>query len=447
MLGRRAASLAVALGLAAPAARAGEAAPATDPVVDGAEPAVAPGSTTTPKKKKKKRKHRADADAVDFRIAGFDGTAPAKVAVTVGALSGWTTLRASGAAIEVAADVDPTLVRGRWQLDLDVAAGHRQVIGADLDETRGALDLGVRWKRGPDLRIDGGAGVRGAWRGGWADQYQPVAGGLAPTDRYSSWERRVALGLTAIPLRHQHAHVGARYRVIDLRADPNFDAVGEPTHLVPSDRQAIELDGSWRYHGEGWKAGVGLEVDHADYDFEFARDAGTGLTHAGAGGPPPNPLYAEWTVEPSIGGDVDVTGEVTLGASYGYEIVDDVYQGYYSTHGHHPELEASWHRGALELDAKAGLWWRTFGPGSYAVGNGHPPLDAGTRRNDHRGRLALAARWALGAHLTAIASGELIVRRSNFPDYEPGVFPANRAYAIDWDYTNAVVAVGVELAR
>ncbi len=36
------------------------------------------------------------------------------------------------------------------------------------------------------------------------------------------------------------------------------------------------------------------------------------------------------------------------------------------------------------------------------------------------------------------------MRRTNFPTYVPGVYPAPQDYDIDWSYENYVVEAGVE---
>lgn len=361
-------------------------------------------------------------------------------------LSGSGTLVETAATTGVAAEVAPTWQRERLELALPLQADHRQTFGASLVTTDARAGVDATYRRSPRLRLGAGAELRGVWKPDWPDQYQPVAAGmLGTTDRYSHVDLSVGASVSAIPLRHWHARVAWAVDVVDYADDPSFNMIDEPTHLVPGDHTANALKGDWKYFGDGWKAGVGLDFAYASYTKQYARDAGTGLTHAGAGGPPPNPFYKEATFEPRLGADLDLAGGAgELDVSYGYEIVNDTYQGYYSYRGHHPEAALRWRLGALETALKADLKWRTYGPDSYAAGGSHPPLEYGDRRVDRRFGGGLDVRYAVTGHWTVLGEADAIIRRTNFPNYVPNVFPASRQYDIEWSYENYVVQAGLE---
>lgn len=140
-----------------------------------------------------------------------------------------------------------------------------------------------------------------------------------------------------------------------------------------------------------------------------AEGEATGLTHAGAGGPPPNPLYEQASFEPELDAGLELAGgRGELDVSSGYEIVNDRYEGY------------------------------------YAAGGNHPPLEYGDRRVDRRFSTGLDVRDPLTAHWAIIGEADALIRRTNFPNYVPNVFPASRQYDIEWSYENYLVQAGVE---
>lgn len=403
----------------------------------GAEPTEA-----GPKKKKKKAEH------ADFHLGAWRGTVAADAELRGGALSGRSTLRTSGALIDASGGVEPAIEHGTWRLGLPITLGHRETPGAELRETRGGVDLDARYKRSPRFRLDLEAGLRLTSRPGWEDEYQPTATGLGTTDRYSHRDLRLGGAISAIPLRHQHARLGLRLTDYDYTDDPAYDAIDAPTHLVPGDRVEVDLDASWRHFGDGWKAGGAIAFEDRHDDKNYARDAGTGLTHAGAGGPPPNPLYHQISFEPSLGAELDLADDtVELGADLGYAFVSDRYQGYYSWSGVHPQVHVAAHRGDLDAKLAAELQLATYGDGSYAAGNGHPPLESGTRRKDTKIGLRADAGYTVVHHVAVVAGFDLTRRTTNFPDYVPGVFPAGAQYDVKWDYVNWELSAGVRVER
>lgn len=451
---RRAVTLAAAValvGLAAPGgARADEpVAPAAAVAAPAAADAQAPEAQDVTKRKRKRARHKRRAREAAAQVGGVALGAELRASVSAGALHGEGTVRVSAPVTIVAAAATPFAERGRFRLELPIEAEHRQAIGSDLDETRGAGDLTLRWRRGPSLRLAGELGVRSVYRPDWPDQYQPLPdGALAPADRFSHFDRRAGVTVAAIPWHHQHVRVSYLYTLVDQKQDPSFEAVVEPGHLTPGDRDEHHLDASWRWYDEGWNAGVGVEAARTAYFFQFARDAGTGATHASPGGPPPNPLYVQQVVEPEVMGGIELAdGDLEIGLGYGYEIAADVFQGYYSYRGHHPSGKLTWKVAGLELGARVDVKLRTYGPGSYAEGPMHPPLAYGNRRVDRRGTFGLSARYPLDSWIALVADASLTVRRTNFPTYVPGMFPATRQYDIDWNYDNWAMTAGVEVRR
>jgi len=436
--------------IVAAAAHAQEAPPdetATGPTTESAAVSRVADDAPGARAGKKKPKHKA---APDFQLGGWRGSIDAEGELVGGALSGRTTLREQGAIIEAGGTVEPAIERGRWRLAVPVRLAHRETPGATQRETRGGFDLDARYKTGPGFRLDLEAGLRFAQRPTWLDEYQPIAGGLGTTGRYSHLDLRLGAAIAAIPLRHQHVRAGLRYTDLAYDDDPTYDPIDAPTHLVPGDRREVDLDLSWRYFGDGWKLGGALAVEDQRDDDNFARDAGDGQTHAGAGGPPPNPLYHQLDVEPSVGAELELgRGDVEVGADLGYAVVSDRYQGYYSRSGLHPQVHAALTRGHLEAKLSVEALFARYGEGSYQSDGtpGRPALESGTRRSDRRLGSRLNARYRFARHLAAVVGLQVTRRDTNFPDYVPGVFPGSRAYDVAWDYTNGEITVGLSAAR
>lgn len=447
-----AAALAIGAGspaLAAPGDATDDEAADVQPVADDGTTQAAEADKPLDEKKHKKHRHKKHRHRAAFetQLGSWQAGVDAHVGTSGGGLAGHGTLRENALFFGLGGEVEPQIERDRWRVRAPLSVEHRQTQGASLSESRIYLDGEVRYRRSARLRLTGEVRVGGVWRPNWPDQYQPMATGqLASTGRYSHWDRRIGFGVAGIPRRHHHVRARYRYTIVDYAEDPNYDPSTTPTHLVPGDHGQHDLDFSWRYLGKGWKVGAGLDIGIRNDYFAYARDASTGLTHAGAGGPPPNPLQQIVGVEPSIEGERTLAGgRLELGAAYGFEIVDDTYQGYYSYTGHHPQLDLSWKiRPHTTARVSGELWWRTYGANSYAAGGTHPPLLYGDRRVDHRGRARLRASTRLADHWTGTADGSVYLRRTNFPTYEPGIFPSTRDYDIDWNYDNWIFTIGAE---
>jgi len=399
------------------------------------EPAPAAEAAPVEDHPKKKRKKK----------GGDRSRVAASVEATGGALTGEGIVRDAGGFVGVEGKVRPRWDRDALRLELPVSLADRETMGATFPERSGRVEGRARLKHSPALRFSAQAGVDGTWRPDWPDPYQPLAdGSLAPTSRRSHLDMLAGAGVAAIPLRHQHTRADYDYRHVDYIDDDSYDPIDAPTHLVPGDHDEHELSLDWKHHADGWKAGGGLDVTYTTYDYAYARDAGTGLTHAGGGGPPPNPLQTILTVEPSVAYQID--GErADIDLSYGIPLSSDRYQGYYSYVEQHPEVDARLAlTDAVALKLAAELRWRTYGANSYAENPpDHPMLDFGDRRSDRTLRTGAELRVGLGGDLAAIGGARYTMRRTNFPDYVPGVFPDTRQYDIDWDYDDLTIFAGV----
>jgi hypothetical protein len=372
----------------------------------------------------------------------------AELAIRTGVQIGRLTRTDAYAVLEASAAATPQIEWRLFRLRAPLEIAHHQAIGASLSELAGRGGLELRVSLGPELRAYAEGGVEGQWRPDWPDQYQPVEDGFAPTDRYSSWTRGGGGRLELVPIERQHVELRYRYELTDYADDPGFDPIDEPTHLVPSDHEEHELELGWHHRGDDFALGGDLEAVQRHYFLARARDAGTGLTHAGSGGPPPNPLQNEWEIEPSVDVEFELLDDrLEIEVSYGHEIAIDTFQGYESYQGPHPEVRIEWHAtDTVQLEADFDFKYRMYGSGSYAEGPGHPALEEGERRYDLRFTPGLALEWRFAEGWAFTAELEYTMRRTNFPDYAPGVFPASRQYAIQWDYDDFRAVAGVELA-
>jgi hypothetical protein len=368
---------------------------------------------------------------------------------------------------ELEAEVEPTVERGRFRLQAPLELEYRETYGADLRSIDGEAGLEGRWKVTDNLQIEPALELERMWRPGWDDLYQPIPATpsdpptspdeFQSTNRYGffSWELGAAVEFDFADV--QSVELDYEFDVTTYDKDPNFRSIAdvdpEPTHLVPYDNRAHEVSAWWEYAPQGWEVGAGLDLTYKEYLYVFARDAGTGLTHAGPGGPPPNPLYRTLEYEPGIEGELElVDGHLTLEAALGWIIQNDLYRGYYSYQAPHPELGAEWEfDGGTEVGVDADLEWRRYGPSSYAAtpgwqpgDSGHPPLQYGDRRVDHRIGLGFDAETPIVGELMGTLEADLKWRDTNFPDYEMGVFPRTRNYDIEWSYTNFQILAGVE---
>jgi hypothetical protein len=390
--------------------------------------------------KKKRRKSKRP------RSKRFRFTVPGDVGLDLGWLQGLTTRPVHTPVVLVHAATRPGVANRHWDLRMPLQIAQRETFAAQLDETKGGVALRVESRPLPWLAWATQGELYGALRLDWPDQYQPNAdGSLNHTDRFSYYERRIGAELTLHPLRGHWADAGYRYRLADYRQDPDFDPVSAPSHLVPGDNERHELQLFWRWVRWPVKIKAGAEAFSKQSFFYFSRDAGTGSTHAGAGGAPPNPLQELRGIEPQTEVTWRVSGKkLQLIAGYGLPLVDDSFQGYYSSVGHHPWLGiSSESRRQYEIAVRAEAWLVRYGANSYQAGPGHPPLAGGDRRRDRRLALTMEGALPVARRLKAVVDVKWVLRDTNFPAYEPGVFPASRQYDIAWNYLNFSSTVGL----
>ncbi len=397
------------------------------------------------KTKRKKKKPPAKDVSEPLVKAGLE----ARGSIAAGASSGRGTRRAPHALIESEVAVVPKLDLWLFGLELPARLTHTKTFFAPFDQTDAEIDLEAGLTRWKELRIFVVVGAELVSRSGWLDSYQPTeAGALLPTDRFGSFERRIGARLTSTPFAKNHARASYLYSIVDSMRDPAFDPVLRPNHLTPQDHDAHELAASWRYSARGFKVGAAARAFRRSWFFVFARDAGTGKTHAGAGGAPPNPLQALQgvEVEPQVelalwGGAIELEVEPSLG------LVDDPFEGYLSSLDFGCAVAVALHL-PFDVRARARLtsMLRLYGEGAYAEGSSHPPLDFGERRQDARVSAAIEVRRALGPGIDAFAELKAVARRTNFPDYVPEVFPSDQLYDVRRDTAQALVRTGVAFA-
>ncbi|MBN1210842.1 MAG: hypothetical protein JXB05_38695 [Myxococcaceae bacterium] len=431
--------------------RAAAPAPGASIPISGAEaPSTAPGALAEPARAdapKAPPPESADPDDSDEDAGGPGFDVQLRASVSAGAFQGWQVRKDGGALVVAEAAAIPTARYGDFILRLPLRLAHRQTFGASLPETQGLGGLELTWKQSRRLKLSVEGGLVGFWRPGWPDLYQPLAdGSFAPTSRASHLDRRFGAELVGTPMRRHRLRLSYRYALSDYATDPAFQPIDEPMHLTPLDHTEHALELGWRYVGKGFRLMAGVRGFARQDSFLFARDAGTGRTHAGPGGLPPNPLQSFRGGEPSVGGKLWLLQRrLELEAGYGLGLVEDRFQGYYSYTEHHPELRVDYSPvERVSLRATAAAWLRSYGENSYVEGPGHPPLTSGDRRVVRRGVLGGELRFQLRPGLTAKLEGRWVVNKSNFPPYVPGVFPRSRAYDIDWNYQNWLALGGLE---
>lgn len=341
-----------------------------------------------------------------------------------GAFDGFGVRTDSGGLAVIEAKARPEYRGDGWHLEVPFRVAHRQTLGANLNETTGALDVEPWAHLSGRLRVGLEAGASGANRRGWDDLYQA---GRPPTDRYSYLAWRAGAQLYARPAAHQHLRARYRYVDYDYVEDVAFDFELQPMHLTPRDRVRHEVDLSWRRHEEAWAIALRLDGHWQRYDTLLARQAGSGTENSG------NVMQELLHVEPSV--ELELTrmgGALELSFRYGLEVQDDPHEGYYSYTGHHPRVTAKLAlspklRGSVHLEGR----YVTYGP------NGSTRLDTGTRRKDARTEAGAELAYALGGRVFAVAEGGYLTRSTNYTD--------SAVWGIDFDYTNLLVVGGLRL--
>ena len=361
----------------------------------------------------------------------------ARVRAGGGAVGGGDTINpGSGALSLFDGELTPRLTRGRLAIEVPLEYTHRQTFNTNLTEIRARGGGRVTYRFTPAIRAAAELGLSATWKPGWSDPFQPLdTGGLATTDRYSHWDRRAGAEVVVRTSRHQRLRVAYDYVLAVYDHDPMFDPIYDPIHLTPWDRERNRVDASYRIKEGIWRFRGGLQVARWQYFFMFAGDANTGITHAGPGGEPPNPLLDLVVVKPRVEAEVKAHPSIGVRARYELEVMTDRFQGYLSYVGHHPEVEV---RAALPsqviVSAQAEVFWRRYGPNSYdyAMDPTRPPLAWGDRREERLWYFGLRAAKIFDDHWSAIAEAKVALRRTNY------------AYGINWDYVNWFAWTGAE---
>ncbi|TNE85270.1 MAG: hypothetical protein EP330_26450 [Deltaproteobacteria bacterium] len=336
---------------------------------------------------------------------------------------------------------------GEWRLSVPVDLSHRQTWGFALAELRARG--GVELSRGfGETRVGVEAMPYLTWRPGWPDVYQPQADGtLLPTNRRSNYGLDLGGSIDSRIGDRIRTSFGYTFTTANYVDDPNYDPTQFPTHVVPGDHVQHEAHAQLRHDGERTRVDAGVKFNHRSYANMYARDAGTGLTHATPGGTAANPLFVRWQLDPWVQtrfspGD----GPVELRIGYELETQTDVYQGYYSYIGQRPSLGADVDLDRVRLRWRGDMAVRRYGPNSYAEGGNHLPLNYGKRRIDLRYHTSIGVDWVLSDALTAELDGDVLIRRTNFPNSDGINGLAPDGYDLPFSYDNALATVGLRYA-
>lgn len=380
--------------------------------------------------------------ALDLRAAAYGG-----------AFDGYGIRKESGGLVVLELSATPE-ARGRrsWFVELPVRASHRATPGADLSETLLGADVEPWLQISPGFRAGLTGGVVYLSRPDWEDLYQPQPdGSLAPTDRYGYLAWRAGIQAYGRPARHQHLRVRYRFVSYDYVDDPNYNPNvvegGDPMHLTPGDQEDHQVDLSWSYRQRTWALALRLDYTRRNELVLLSRSARTGSTRLAPGSPLyTTPLQRTSLWEPSAELTLEPLRRVELAIRYGYDVQDDLYQGYYSYGQHHPRVVARWAAtDRLAAAARYEGWFRTYGPnGTEPVSaGGTVKLEYGDRRVSSRFLLGGEVEYLLAKGLLARARVEYVDRGTNYYDYVP---PAS-SYDIDWDYLNLTAFAGIEYWR
>lgn len=470
------ASLVMSLALAASAAGTDD---DVAPIAEEDAPAVntddAPSSTPGKKKSKKKKKRPPPADDASATGEGApaknktrrqtreDGDVvvkvDAKAALGEGVITGdgiHRSVDASPVAMSiVSADFDPSVQWWAFQLSLPTKIEHRETWGAHLSRTDASSTLALDFKPMRQFKATLEGGVAAIAKPAWLDPYQPidnlVDNGLVPTDRRSRVDTTFGARLMAVPWSKTFARFGYAFTRSTTTRDPAFDPLERPNHLTPRNNDEHRLHASLKTTFGALKPGMSVSAFQREWFFVFARDAGTGSTHAGPGGDPPNHLQLFRGLELEPEATLTLLDEaVVVDVGWCLRLVDDVYAGYYTRMENRFTVGVQTHTGPqdLRLETRTRFDFNhvLYGDNAYTAGGRHPALDDGDRRTLRRSRVSVAARFPENAPLHLVGELAASAQVTNFPDYVPGVFPRTQNYVVDWDYQNLSAWLGLEVA-
>lgn len=456
---------------------------------DDAADASSSSSTTTGTKKKRKKKKQASTDAVaeptstkqtkqKQKKTDASDDAPvkkktrkqtredgdliievdAKAALGEGVITGdgiHRSVDASPVSMSiVSADLDPSVQWSAFTLSLPTQLEHRETWGAHLSRTDASSTLTFEFKPVRQFKATLEGGVAAISKPAWLDPYQPidnlVDNGLLPTDRRSRVDTTFGVRLMAVPWSKTFARLGYTFTRSTTTTDPAFDPIERPNHLTPRNNDEHRLRASLKTTFGALKPGVSVSAFQREWFFVFARDAGTGSTHAGPGGDPPNALQLFRGLEVEPEAELTLLNEaVVIDAGWRVRLIDDLYDGYYSRIENRLSLGVQTHTGPdeLRLETRTRFDFNhvLYGENSYAAGGRHPALDDGDRRTLRRSRVTVAARFPENAPIHLVGELAASTQVTNFPDYAPGVFPGKQNYVVNWDYQNASAWLGLEV--
>ena len=418
-----------------------------------------PGAQKAKKKRHKAKQASASLPIVHARIGRtWMFLAPLRSSLGVGYLDGYGVLAERGGFTRIAVGATPTLRwrRGAFLLALPLFASYELPIDQALTRSSLAAGIDVRGRLGGGFSARATAGIRAVAWPDRPDPYQPIlddvgdpTGALGGTDRYGY------TGLDAgLELAWRGASDGPELALeadFDRRTyirDPDFDLVLTPTHLVPGDRDRYRVAATLRGKVDLWRYRFGVSYAALDYGLAFARDAGTGLTHAAPGGAPANPLTHFDRVAATHRSSFWIAPlQLRAALELGYTHNVDAFAGYYTWDEVRvaPSLRlrpgAGW---VAELDYA--FAWRGYAATGYQEGAGHPALDDGaSRRTLTTHELAASLTRELAPGLSLRVGVRWRRADTTFPDYVPWVYPAGAAYAIDFDYADLRAEVGLSL--
>jgi hypothetical protein len=384
--------------------------------------------------------------------------APLDLALATGFSDHWYERSTEGPYLRLDLRFDPGLrwQRGRLLIHLPTRFAHRETFGETLRQTDAASGVETLWRPAAGWRLGVDGGVHRRWRPDWPDLYQPTfdetgrPDGLAPTDR-GGWLEWTTGARAEADSSVGRFSLDGRFRRRLGVVDPAYDPVLTPTHLPPADRDVVTtafglrgtfLDGRLRHRHA-------LSGERAVFPTLPARDAGTGKTHAGPGGDPPNPDFVLWHAGATTAwrARLGFLGSKVEGR-LGYRRSLDAFDGYYTADTFSAGAGLSLRPGlGLRLSVDYDGRWRRYGPDAYAAGPDHPPLDGGAARR-------LGTRHAVAAEVSRPFSRRRLIPflsvrwvdvETNFPDYVPFENPVGSAYDIDWDYRWTTVEVGLRV--
>ncbi len=396
------------------------------------EPPVASPVKKKKKKKPSKSKHKKSERGLDIQIRSQAAT---------GYLSGRSYRSLPGAVTEIGLKTDLVYRGHSFKVAAPVKLLHSQTT-SPLVQSAGRARLEASYRKFALLRPELGVQVSGVVRPNWPDYYQPILStpndaDRLTTSRYSFWERQLRGELSSNLGGGHHLRLKYRYLIRQFVVDPHFDPYDRPMHLTPGDIAEHQLYLAWRWFFHDGNVSLNTKGYLRNYLYRFARDAGTGATHAGPGGAPPNPLQRFSGVSPDLGVKWKPHRRVQLRAGVRTTFNRDLFADYYTYFEVEPSLDLrfKWSASIL-VRATTSTRLRRYTNSGYQQTTRHPALDYGHLRQDDQFRIGVDTRYRLGKRVFLHTQLEALVRWTNFPDYVPGVRPPGKSYAINWDYAN-----------